>query len=169
MQAGEEGAWQLLYDRYEGPLYRFLLGILKDRHLAEDALQHTFVQVFQHVEAARAESVRGWLYAIAHQQAMLMKRKGRAQLATGALGSAEAVATADDPTQPLAQADDARLLGELLATLPDAQQKVIRLRIFEGLKFREVAERLGCPMNTALARLHTGLHALRQRWEAHHA
>jgi RNA polymerase sigma-70 factor (ECF subfamily) len=41
--------------------------------------------------------------------------------------------------------------------------------MFEGKKFREVAASLGCPLNTALARMHEGLKKLRQLWEARHA
>ena len=65
-------------------------------------------------------------------------------------------------------ADDLRAVGELLLLLPDVQQQVIRLRVYDGLKFREVAEVLGCPVNTALARMHDGLTRLRSLWEAQH-
>jgi RNA polymerase sigma-70 factor (ECF subfamily) len=58
---------------------------------------------------------------------------------------------------------------ELLAELPAAQREVILLRVYDGLRFREVAERVGCPLNTALARMHDGLKKLRALWEARHA
>ena len=57
----------------------------------------------------------------------------------------------------------------MLAELPDVQQAVIRLRLFDGLRFKEVAERLGCPLNTALARMHEGLSKLRSKWEQKYA
>jgi RNA polymerase sigma-70 factor (ECF subfamily) len=41
--------------------------------------------------------------------------------------------------------------------------------VFDGLKFREVAERLGCPLNTALARMHDGIRTLRRLWEERYA
>ena len=63
-------------------------------------------------------------------------------------------------------ADDLRVVTELLAELPATQREVIRLRIFDNLRFREVAERVGCPLNTALARMHDGLKKLRALWEA---
>ena len=58
------------------------------------------------------------------------------------------------------------MLFRSLAELPAPQQAVIRLRLFEGLRFREVADRLGCPLNTALARMHDGLRTFRTLWEA---
>ena len=67
------------------------------------------------------------------------------------------------------RADEARTVRELLDRLPGPQRDVIAARVFEGKKFREVATALGCPLNTALARMHEGLKKLRQLWEARHA
>jgi RNA polymerase sigma-70 factor (ECF subfamily) len=55
-------------------------------------------------------------------------------------------------------------LHELLARLPAAQQEVIRQRVYEGKRFRDIADTLGCPLNTALARMHEGLKRLRSLW-----
>ena len=60
-------------------------------------------------------------------------------------------------------------MRELLDLLPAAQRAVISARVFDGKTFREVAASLGCPLNTALARMHDGLKKLRQLWEARHA
>src|SRR5262245_26774573 len=49
-RAGDEAALGTLYERYEGPIFRFLFGMLKDRHRAEDALQETFVQAVRKAE-----------------------------------------------------------------------------------------------------------------------
>ena len=47
--------------------------------------------------------------------------------------------------------------------------EVIRQRVYEGKRFREIAETLQCPLNTALARMHEGLKRLRLLWEKDHA
>ena len=49
-----------------------------------------------------------------------------------------------------------------------ALQEVIRQRVYEGKKFREIAEALDCPLNTALARMHEGLKRLRLLWGDSH-
>jgi RNA polymerase sigma-70 factor (ECF subfamily) len=51
-------------------------------------------------------------------------------------------------------------LERWVTQLPPGQQQVLRLRIFEGLRFREIAARLGCPLGTALARWHQALKSL---------
>lgn len=166
-RAGDDSALDPLFERYEGPVFRFLFGILKDHHGAEDAMQETFVQALRHADGVNPETFRGWLFTVAHQQAVLQKRKAK-----------RIPALADDQTllslvgreaDTVGMADDARRVRELLALLPEPQRAVIAARVFEGMKFREVAAALGCPLNTALARMHDGLGKLRQMWEARYA
>ena len=170
VRAGEPAALGPLFDRYEGPLFRYLLGVLRDVAAAEDALQETFVTALRKADAADADTLRGWLFTVAHRLALveLRRRKGRA-----ATGDEVAVALLDDagrnPATRAEAADTAAAVRRILDELPAPQQAVLRLRLFDGLRFREVAERLGCPLNTALARMHDGLRTFRARWEALHA
>ena len=167
-RAGDDLALDPLFERYEGPVFRFLFGILKDHHGAEDALQETFVQALRHADGVNPETFRGWLFTVAHRQAVLSKRKSKrlpAQADELAL-----LGLVDRDADDLAgRADDARRIRELLDLLPDSQRAVIVARVFEGKKFREVAAALGCPLNTALARMHEGLKKLRLLWEADYA
>ena len=168
-RAGDGDALEALFARYEGPVFRFLFGVLRDHHAAEDALQETFVQAIRYADTVAADAFRGWLFTVAHRQAMLLKRKARRlperadDLVLLGLVGDEA---ADARTHKM---EDARVVRELLEQLPAAQRDVIAARVFEGKKFREVAAALGCPLNTALARMHDGLKKLRQLWEARHA
>jgi RNA polymerase sigma-70 factor (ECF subfamily) len=168
-RAGDARAFEPLLARYEGEVFRFLFGVLRDHHAAEDALQETFVQAVRKSDAVAPESFRGWLFTVAYQQAMLLKRKAKRlpsqadDLALlGLIGGESADARAG-------AADEAREVRELLELLPEPQRAVIAARVFEGKTFREVAAALGCPLNTALARMHDGLKKLRQLWEARHA
>jgi RNA polymerase sigma-70 factor (ECF subfamily) len=170
-RAGDDDALGPLYARYAGPVFRFLLGVLRDHHQAEDALQETFVQALRKADQIDPATLRGWLFTVAYQQAMLLRRRARR---VPAPAEAAALLTLVDeraaaPEAVADRADDLRAVGELLVLLPAAQQAVIRLRVYDGLRFREVAERLGCPVNTALARMHDGLRKLRAMWEARRA
>jgi RNA polymerase sigma-70 factor (ECF subfamily) len=160
----------VLFERYEGPVFRFLYGMLRDHHAAEDALQETFVQALRKADAASPATLRGWLFTVAHQQAILTRRRARRYPIPAE--SAALLGLVDDslvgPDAVVGRADDLRAVSELLLQLPDVQQQVIRLRVYDGLKFREVAEAMGCPINTALARMHDGLTRLRALWEARH-
>lgn len=166
-RAGDDAALDALFERYEGPVFRFLFGILKDHHAAEDATQETFVQALRHADAVNPGTFRGWIFTIAHQQAMLLKR--REKRIPLQVGDSVLLGLIDPTPESVERADDARRVRELLAQLPDSQRAVIAARVFEGKKFREVAAALGCPLNTALARMHDGLGKLRQLWEARYA
>src|SRR5262245_27284873 len=168
-RAGDASALEPLFARYEGPVFRFLFGLLRDHHAAEDALQETFVQAIRYADDVAPDSFRGWLYTVAHRQAMLAKRRAK-RLPSRADELALLGLVGDEAADPPAdRTDDARAVRELLDLLPAPQRAVIAARVFEGKKFREVAAALGCPLNTALARMHEGLKRLRQLWEARHA
>ena len=168
LRQGDGAAVGRLYDRYEGPVFRFLLGVLKDHAAAEDVLQDTFVLVLRKAEAADGESLRGWLFSVAHRQALLLRRRGK-RTSAGGDGLLALVAGDPDPAAAAERADDAAAVRGLVAALPEPQREVIRLRLYDGLKFREVAARLGCPLNTALARMHDALAKLRTLWEQRYA
>ena len=168
-RSGDECALEALFERYEVPVFQFLLGMLRDHHLAEDALQETFVAALRGSDAADPEHFRGWLFTVAYRQAMLLKRRGK-KLPAPAPEPALVVADPAPCAAELAERqDEARRLRELLEQLPGPQRDVIRARIYEGMRFREIAEALGCPLNTALARMHDGLKRLRVLMEQAHA
>src|SRR5207249_2723362 len=128
-RSGSACALATIFERYEGPLFRFLVGILRDHHLAEDALQETFVRALERLDRVDPDHLRGWLFTVAYHQAMLSRRRQKAQLPLLRAHTS----TVPDPTPtPWLQAaaqDDARRLRELLEKLPASQREVIRQRI----------------------------------------
>jgi RNA polymerase sigma-70 factor (ECF subfamily) len=166
---GDATALEPLFARYEEPVFRFLFGVLRDHHAAEDALQETFVQAIRKADAVAPDTFRGWLFTVAYRQAMLIKRKTKRLPAQADDGALLALVGDESAEARAGAADDARHVRDLLDLLPAAQRAVIAARVFDGKTFREVAAALGCPLNTALARMHDGLKKLRQLWEARHA
>lgn len=172
-RAGDGRALDALLERYEAPLFQLLVGILHDHHQAEDALQETWCRALEHLDGVDLDHFRGWLFTVAYHQAMLIKRRQKNKTAVplpGADGRQERVA--DPGPGPLFQAEqreEVQRLRELLERLPPAQREVIRQRVYEGKRFRDIAQALDCPLNTALARMHEGLKRLRLLWENNHA
>jgi RNA polymerase sigma-70 factor (ECF subfamily) len=166
--AGEDGALDVLFDRYETPLFQFLVGMLRDHHLAEDVLQETFVRALQRLEGVDPEHLRGWLFTVAYHQAMLAKRRQKTRPAQGA-GTPDQPDPSADPGAQAEARENAGRLRRLLEQLPPQQREVIHQRMYQGKRFREIAADLHCPLNTALARMHEGLKRLRLLWERDHA
>src|SRR3954451_1151047 len=143
-----EAALVALMERYEAALFPFLVGMLRDHHQAEDALQETFVRALERLDGVDPEHWRGWLFTVAYHQALLVRRR-RKRRAAGRLEPSPAVpAPGPGPLEQAGDRDEARLLLRLLERLPSAQQAVIRQRVYEGKRFREIATDLHCPLNT---------------------
>jgi len=169
-RSGDESALTAIMARYEAPLYHFLLGVLRNHHQAEDALQETVVRALEHLDGVDGDHLRGWLFTVAYHQAMLFKRRQQKVRFSSVEDHDETVSdAAPGPSRLAEQFDDAQRLRQLLEQLPPGQREVIRQRMYEGKRFREIAADMGCPLNTALARMHEGLKKLRTLWEQNHA
>jgi RNA polymerase sigma-70 factor, ECF subfamily len=159
---------QAIYDEFAEGLKRFLLGVLKDPVAAEDACQLTLVRLIEKGHLVQQQSsIKAWLYQVAFNEAMLVKRRQ----ATG-LKHQEPLAWyfhLRDQDRSGTSADDAGLIRRenieqvrvALNKLSDVQREVVRMRIFEGKKFREIADELGVPLATVLTRMQSSLQKLR--------
>lgn len=165
---GDDCALEVIFERHESGIFHFLIGILRDHHKAEDALQETFVKALLDSESVDPEKLRGWLFTVAHREALVIRRK---QKYRGEINEPGLDLVDPSPWGPeiVDRNDQARRIRELLDELPRPQRDVICARIYEGKRYREIAADLGCPLNTALARMHEGLKRLRQLWERSHA
>jgi RNA polymerase sigma-70 factor (ECF subfamily) len=168
-RSGSSSALETIFERYETPLFQFLVGILRDHHQAEDALQETFVRALERLDHVDPDHLRGWLFTVAYHQAMLTRRRQKARMTSVDKHNGAVKDPTPAPWLQAAELDDARRLRELLEQLPAQQREVIRQRIYEGKRFREIAAELHCPLNTALARMHEGLKRLRLLWDQNHA
>jgi len=162
---GNAQSLEALFERYESELFGFLLGILRHTDQAEDALQNTFVKALEKLDGVDGDRLRGWLFTVAYHQAMLLRRRQREAVS---LEHQPLCDPLPDPLFLVQRNENAARVRELLNQLPDGQREVIRQRVYEGKKFREIADALRCPLNTALARMRDGLRRLRRLWGEDH-
>src|SRR5947208_14866011 len=111
-RAGDGQALEALFERYEAPVYQFLVGLLRDHHQAEDALQETFVRALERLDGVDPDHLRGWLFTVAYHQAQLLRRRaaGRRRAGAAAGPGVEVAAAAPGPADLAERADDARRL-----------------------------------------------------------
>lgn len=166
-QSGDAAALDALLERYETSLFHFLLGILRDRHQAEDVLQETWCRALEKLDGVDATHFKGWLYTVAYHEAMLHKRKAKRR-STGPI-VADVADLAPGAEALIQEREDAQKLRTMIDQLPHQQRSVLLQRIYEGKRFREIADEEGCPLNTALARMHDGLKKLKLMWGEEHA
>ena len=158
-------AGEALVRRYYEPLLRYLQRTAGPR-AAEDLHQQTWLSILSHVDrfvaGADGGSFRGWLFRIATN-----KTKDHWRSLSREKAAKEGVSRIINDQAPWAghAADSTEQQHKLLRALeqlPDGQRDVLMLRYYSNLKFVDIAEILGCPVNTALTRAHKALIKLRQ-------
>jgi RNA polymerase sigma-70 factor (ECF subfamily) len=159
--AGDYGAFETLYDRYRGPLYRYVLHLLNDEPAANDVFQQTWEKVIRGAAGYRESTpFKAWVYVIARNNAMdHFRRVGRRR-------EDELVETpADHATGPEQQADNAgraRNLAEAISQLPAEQADTLMLRLAAGMDLAAIARLTGVSHEAAKSRLRYAVSKLRQ-------
>jgi RNA polymerase sigma-70 factor (ECF subfamily) len=169
LREGSATAGETLVKRYFLPLMRYLVRIVGSDHLAEELHQQTWLSVLDHIDKFDKSNTGGgfkaWLFRIATNKANDHWRSaGRERLAK------EGMKLIADEAAPhaghrLEGAEQEQKLLRAIEKLPEAQRQVLMLRYYSNLKFVEIAELLGCPLNTALGRMHKATMKLKQLME----
>jgi len=118
---------------------------------------------------------KGWIYRIATNLARdHFRRSGHRPVvlsidAAIAGGMGEAALPADEsarqPHEALLAKEENRRVAEAVARLPEAERETVLLKYFSGLTFREISDIMGCPLGTALSRMHRALRRLERLLE----
>ncbi|MEI6257228.1 MAG: RNA polymerase sigma factor [Planctomycetota bacterium] len=173
---GQDGAaaFESLVHRYEHSLFGYLRRYLGSAEMAEDVFQATFLQVYlKRMSFEEGRRFRPWLYTIATHQAIDAQRRNRrhrmVSLDLRTKGNTEGVAIGDLIAGDNRIAIDTLLTMEARAwvrsaveQLPEAMRAVLTLVYDKGLKYSEVATRLGIPVGTVKSRVSTAIHRLHQ-------
>ena len=154
-----EDALGELYDRYGRATYGLALRVLRDRHLAEDAVQDAFLDVWRTAGRISAGyDVRAWIMVIAHRRAVdLVRREERVRRLT-----AEAAPPSAGSEDPAEQVHAAHRVRSALGRLPGCQRRLLELAYYGGLTQRELAEQVGVPLGTVKSRMFAALAHLRE-------
>jgi RNA polymerase sigma-70 factor, ECF subfamily len=168
LRAGDPAAGEDLAGRYYEPLMRYLQRLAGPQQ-AEELFQQTWLSVLDHLDKFNPASAGGgfkaWLFRIATNKANdHWRSRGRERAAK------EGLRLVTDDELPhaghrLEATEQEKKLQRALEQLPENQKQVLMLRYYGNLKFVEIAEQLGCPLNTALGRVHKALIKLRQLME----
>jgi RNA polymerase sigma-70 factor, ECF subfamily len=176
-QQGDLHAFATLYDQFQEELFDLAWTILREREAAKDAVQETFLTVFQKIDTFRGESAfTTWLTAILvnNCRQRLRRRKLRQLLPLDTLSPNLLKRLAHSPPNPatvVAQRLETQLLWEMVNQLDERLRTPILMRYRHGLGCDEIAETLGLSINTIYEQLSQGrkeLDRLRREHEAGH-
>jgi RNA polymerase sigma-70 factor (ECF subfamily) len=172
-KAGDPEALGLLMERHKAALYGYLLRVTGRQDAAEDVFQEVFLKLVRNPSAyGLREKFRSWLFTVARNAAMDRFRRegGRGEVPLEGDGETSGpldYAASPEPG-PEAAADNQELGGKIaaaLARLSADQREVFYLRHYSGQSFKEIAEALGLPIGTVLARMSRAAALLRKELE----
>ncbi len=166
---GNQSAAEQLFRRYHDRIFSYLIRMIGDRGLAEDAAQETFFRGFRSLKKYREQGLfKSWVFQIAHREGLrvLKREKRHSMIAASSEAEEHTEREIPDPsplpTEVLMHQEKTRCIERALEHLTGAEKQVVLLRLYEGLAFKDIARITKCPLNTVLGRMRNGVKKLKK-------
>jgi RNA polymerase sigma-70 factor (ECF subfamily) len=171
---GDESAYRELIRRYERPVFSLIYRMVRNRELAEDLSQETFIKVLNAVQSYRPEfKFSSWVFKIANNAAIdhLRRREldtlsleGSPHAETPEMVEATALQVSERQESQLEEVENRELGGQIeeaIQRLRPEYRSCILLRHVEGRTYEEIADVLGLPLGTVKTYIHRARNELR--------
>lgn len=160
----DQDAISRLYELTKNNVYAYVRTILNDEDLTQDILQDSYLRAFAHLDQLKnPDNFKAWVRRIAHNNAVDYLRKHK-KLKTTSMVSSDSDEVIDfedtridhSPELLLDQAENERLLKEIIYTIPEDQRLAILMYFYENYSIREIADTCGVSENTIKSRINLG-------------
>lgn len=161
LQGGNQRAFEIIFNRYQGRVFGYLIRLVRDQPLAEEIFQEVFLHLYRRASKFdTSRSFRSWFFRVAHNRAMdfLRENPERENLE---LLKEDLLESAPTPEDLALKAESGRDLDQMLHLLSEEHRSVLLLKFKEGLTYEEIAEVINCPVGTAKSRTHHAIKNLR--------
>lgn len=156
-RAGDASAFDKIYDRTYRTVYFTAFYIVKDRMLAEDVAQETYLSAFTKLDSFSEGNFTGWLVTIARNAALnLIKKRAREQ---------NTDFDAESYRYGVYEQDVPFIFALAARTLSEEEYRIVMLAEVDGYKRREIAEMLGMPIGTVTWKYGEALKKLKKQLE----
>ena len=173
---GDLEAFEILLERYQQPLFNFVLRFCNDYHQAEDLVQEVFLRLIKSAKSYEPKAkFSTYIYTFAHNICIDNFRRGKKRKTTSLSQpiDVEQELTLEDtvkderanPEKDYRQKTLEKALQEAVSELPEEQREVFLLREQMNLPFEEIARVVGCLPSTAKSRMRYALQSIRQKLE----
>jgi RNA polymerase sigma-70 factor, ECF subfamily len=169
--SGRRDAFGELVSRYQARLYNSAIRLVDYPEDAADVVQDAFLNAYQSLHTFKGDAeFFTWLYRIAFNTAITLKRKKRTAISLDG-GGPEGGIDPDDPSEyikpgaALERSEEETRLQDAMTRLSHEHREVLVLKDIEGMKYEDIAEILGVPIGTIRSRLHRACLELRELLE----
>jgi RNA polymerase sigma-70 factor (ECF subfamily) len=167
---GDNESFEILLTKYKQRIYSFIYSKIKDRDIADDVFQDTFIKVIQTLKkGAYNEEGRfvSWVMRIAHNLIIdHFRRQQRMPIYDTYDHEQDVFYRLSEPSKNIEDMIiDSQIKSDITALmleLPENQYEVLKMRLFQDMSFKEIAERTNVSINTSLGRMRYGLINLRK-------
>lgn len=176
-QNGDLNALEQLIGKYKEKIYTSIFFLVKDKYLAEDIFQETFIRVIDTMRSGRYNEegkVLPWIMRIAHNLCVdHFRRMKRAPFVSTDQSDMRdifdvmGIYHSENAETQRIRKETYQTVNRLLDHLPAAQREVLVLRHYGDMSFKEIARLTDCSINTALGRMRYGLLNLRKLMTTH--
>ncbi|MDI3328361.1 MAG: RNA polymerase sigma factor [Alicyclobacillaceae bacterium] len=160
---GDAGALEALVYRYHGPLFGYLQRVLRQEWAAEDLVQETFLRFVRQLQTgAVPDRVRPWLYRVATNLCRDYWRSADRRCDRELPADwADREDFRPSVVEICERQETRREIVQALEGLPEIQRRMVVLRFYQDLTYREIAEVLEVPVGTVKAYLYQAMRSLR--------
>lgn len=175
---GNHQAFETLLLRHKNKIFRSIFLKVKNRDLADDIFQDTFIKIINTLNLGNYNEegkFLPWAMRISHNLVIdYFRKSGKMKMVSESSSKSEEFtifnllsSKEDNKLQEMSKNELMDQLVHLIDHLPESQREMIRMRIFEDLSFKEIAENAGISINTALGRMRYAVLNLRKLIEKH--
>ena len=159
---GQYKAFEALLFRHKERIYSYIMNMVRDEDLANDIFQETFIKVITTIKQGKySESGKfiPWVTRISHNLVIDFFRKKNSDKTVSNINQEgndifDTVSLCDNSIQDIIEKEESYGdILKLISLLPNDQQRVIKLRFYSNLSFKEIAEHENISINTALGRI----------------
>lgn len=160
VRAGDQRAFDALYERHRTAVFSFLVRLAGDHHQAEDLLQETFVRVYRARDRYEPSAqFRSWLFTIARR--LVVDHARRQHIAWDSRPEALEAASGPERADHAAEATELRVqLERAIEGLPAGQREIVLLSRVAGMRTDEIADVVGSTPGAVRVALHRALRRL---------
>ena len=151
--------------RYEGPLIRYAAQITGDLDRARDVVQDTFIRLCTEKQDRVEPYLAQWLFKVCRNRALDVRRKESRMKTLSETEINSQVSTEPSPSAAMERREAADEALQLLGTLSENQQEVVRLKFQNGLSYQEISAITNLTVTNVGFLIHTAIKSLRQQMQ----
>jgi len=166
IRKGDIEAFEILFHRFYSGLCHYAVSLVRKEEIAEEVVQDVFYNIWKNRDSLRIQrSWQSYLYRAVYNNSMMYLRKTRREYLMDDGIALEPAGNAPDPSQLMQYNEALEQVTRILEDLPPRTREIFLMNRQEGLKYREIAEKLSISVKTVEANMGKALKALRTSLE----